>query len=235
MRSFTGLLSYLFCILVFCETTFGEAHINLVQVPTNVGTFSTPLPLKIQPRSFRGNKQIEIYLQDINWPENFATELDSGLNVKLAIICELTNNAGSKHELEQVNININYDLWTEIYRTDLGFSSLNFKSKQQLLELFAKLPITGIFNGKIQNGDQLNIIVLFNPIKDEKVEKIRNWISANSISIPIASAESKSRTPSYSPHGARFFYRLNRLEKVKESAEWSLQLQTKISLMDEEK
>lgn len=208
-------ISILIVLKIFVFCTFAQADTQLVVT--------------------RFDKHFELHLKDIPWPKGFIDELDSGLNVKIAIICELTNENNTKHELDQIHIKVRYDLWNEAYNIDLNSTSFIFKTKKQLLDFFSDLPLNGLAKSKLKNGDLLNLIVLLNPIKDEKLEQIRKWISANSISIPISSAESKTRTHSYSPRGALFFYNLNRLEKFKENAQWSLQLNAKVNIPEEAK
>jgi len=132
------------------------------------------------------NHAMHISVNNINYPKNIIEQdINSGLPNNISLIISLTKN-GQQRFLTSVNYQITYDLWDEIYNVTIshadGVQKVSFESSTLLVGFINNLTFTSAnILKEIDSTEvhQLKAMVLVNPVKTERIKKIRAWIATS--------------------------------------------------------
>jgi hypothetical protein len=186
-------------------------------------------------------KSVGLTISEISYPESLTKDLKSGFTTKFII--QATIDCGSILSIKKfIEIGIKYDLWAETFlvalQIDAGkpihttYSSLNdvvaLLKELKLRELF---PVDRLSTCKDMTS---KVDILLNPIAKEKAEKIKRWVTENSISTPqVNGLGNTSYTDA--PRSSRIFNEI--FEQYSNGASiaaiWKLNLSTKPFILSE--
>jgi len=132
------------------------------------------------------NGLLHISVDNIKYPKNIIEQdINSGLPNNISLIISLTKN-GKQHFFTSVNYQITYDLWDEIYNVDISHANriqkISFENSALLVEFITHLIfISEDILKEINTTEeyQLKAMVLVNPVKTERIKKIRAWIATS--------------------------------------------------------
>jgi len=132
------------------------------------------------------NDALHISVDNINYPRNIIEQdINSGLPNNINLIISLTKN-GQQRFFALVNYQITYDLWDEIYNVkisnDIYKKNITFENRDLLVKFISHLNfISEDILKKMGTTDiyQLKALVLVNPVKTERIKKIRAWIATS--------------------------------------------------------
>lgn len=151
-----------------------------------LGAFVMLQAQAIEVSSATLNGQLSVTLSKIDYPAQFINkELDSGLPNTISLILSLHKNNQQLHALT-VNIQVLYDLWDEVYivkqlSTDGVFNKRVFKTKKALVNWLGKIEqrLIAVDQLKSNHSHQINVRVIVNPVKTERIKKIQAWIASS--------------------------------------------------------
>ena len=129
------------------------------------------------------NKNLSANIRNINLPVNLLLlELKSGLPNYVNLIVIVGNERESIYQYS-LSLIVTYDLWDEHYMVNrfdpTGHKKVNIKGDQELLVYLANHQLRNFVDlSKITNTKVLTLSyrILFNPVKAERIKKIKNWI-----------------------------------------------------------
>lgn len=132
------------------------------------------------------NDVMYLSVNNIQYPQNIIEQdINSGLPNNINLIISLTRN-GQQRFLTSVNYQITYDLWDEIYNVTInhadGVQKISFENSTLLVDFINNLTFTsGNILKEIDSTEvhQLKAMVLVNPVKTERIKKIRAWIATS--------------------------------------------------------
>jgi hypothetical protein len=132
-----------------------------------------------------GNK-LNAKVDNIKYPKALLMrEMKSGLPNVLEMIMELAGTSGFE-TIVQLRYIITYDLWDEHYLVTSSKHGTQekktFKTDAQLLHWLSSVNLNNINNDQIFANEkevQLNFQSFFNPVKSERIKKIKSWISTS--------------------------------------------------------
>ncbi|MFT7431675.1 MAG: hypothetical protein ACI971_002143 [Colwellia sp.] len=153
-------------------------------------------------------------VNDINYPATLLDkQLTSGLPNNISLLFSL-HQQDNKRFAVRLNYQITYDLWDEIYTVKItdskGVSNINrVNSKAELIAFIEDIELPTGFAIKHFKADasfQLRVQILVNPVKTERIKKIKAWIASsqgytpdleqdivNRSAVPILSAVGNNR------------------------------------------
>ena len=132
------------------------------------------------------NDVMYLSVNNIQYPKNIIEQdINSGLPNNISLIISLTRNRQQRF-LTSVNYQITYDLWDEIYNVNIshagGVQKVSFETSTLLVGFINNLTFTsGNILKEIDSTEvhQLKAMVLVNPVKTERIKKIRAWIATS--------------------------------------------------------
>ena len=131
--------------------------------------------------------QLRAKVSDINYPTSLLEkELTSGLPNDISLLISLYQQ-DNKRFSASVNYQITYDLWDEIYTVHItGSNGLNttiaVESKDKIIAYINEIVLPVGFEINNINTDasvQFKAQVLVNPVKTERIKKIKAWIATS--------------------------------------------------------
>jgi hypothetical protein len=133
------------------------------------------------------NQTLGVSLSSIAYPDTLKKDLTSGLENNILIRVTLTTTTGEIDHREIV-VTIKYDLWLETFRLRLVVGSANavektFARTEDVLAYLNKLDVGNVFaiNALAAKGElSLRADILVNPVDRERIERLRQWVAANS-------------------------------------------------------
>jgi len=145
---------------------------------------SNVIAIELTPRI--ENHAMHISVNNIQYPKNIIEQdINSGLPNNISLIISLTRN-GQQCFLTSVNYQITYDLWDEIYNVNIshadGVQKISFENSTLLVDFINNLTFTSAnILKEIDSTEvhQLKAMVLVNPVKTERIKKIRAWIATS--------------------------------------------------------
>ena len=146
-----------------------------------------------------GAKAIRLF--DINYPTEFAEDLNSGLKTVILIQANVyvTDNAEKPVSVES-SINVQFDLWDEVFIFEQSNNSnktvIKITEKDILLEMLrvieVSLPEAEIYTEA--RIFRLTVVIYINPISRERIELIRNFIAENTVPGELVRESSSDKT-----------------------------------------
>tara|TARA_R110001583_G_scaffold78901_1_gene213610 strand:+ start:3383 stop:4165 length:783 start_codon:yes stop_codon:yes gene_type:complete len=133
------------------------------------------------------NDQLTAKVNDISYPATLLDkELNSGLSNNISLLLSLYQQDNKRFAV-RLNYQITYDLWDEIYTVRITDSNALSKSKRinskaDLIAFIEEIELpTGFDMSHIQAdvSFQLRAQVLVNPVKTERIKKIKAWIASS--------------------------------------------------------
>lgn len=131
--------------------------------------------------------ELMVTVDDINYPYAIKdNELSSGLPNNISLILSISQQ-NKKIFVIKLNYQITYDLWDEIYTVRItdsvgGNSTQLFKYHGELMAYITQIKLnSSMAVTRLQDGItyQLSGQVLVNPVKTERIDKIRTWIASS--------------------------------------------------------
>jgi hypothetical protein len=139
--------------------------------------------------------RLNVIVSDLDYPENFSKDLKSGLTTVIlaqVVVREASAINGAVNAVaETYSVDCRYDLWDELYRIKIlgsqGVAAIDRQTKSQdeavsILKNL-KLELTGKDFARL-DANRIVVVegrVLLNPIQQERVQKIRQWIAQNTV------------------------------------------------------
>lgn len=149
------------------------------------GLFYSPNLECIELKAEANNKHLIVTVTDVKYPDDITEkELSSGLPNDITLIVSISHQ-GNKVFALSANYQITYDLWDEVYRVKITDSlgkvfNKSIGKKQQVMAFIEQLTIenemaiAGLQDNVVYN---LSAQVLVNPVKRERINKIKAWIA----------------------------------------------------------
>lgn len=127
----------------------------------------------------------------VNFPETLPSDLMSGLQNELLIRITVRS-MNTAIERADITITAKYDLWDEIFtldasRDDRQMFQFTTRELSQVISGLSSLQLTNLFQvGTLPrtNNLVLQADILMNPVEREKMERLRQWVAANSAPRP---------------------------------------------------
>lgn len=164
--------------------------------------YTTPVAWAGELMPFKADGKVGVVIRDVRFPESFAKDLVSGLMNRILVRFEITRTAGSP-ALEPFSraarIGIRYDLWEENFRVETEVPGMNttvtkVESKRAMSDFLSKLVFRKLWRidelppSATRDGFLIRADFLLNPIGQEKMEKIKKWVTQNSVTVVQSSA-----------------------------------------------
>ena len=163
--------------------------------------FLTPV-LAAELTAMRREQRIGARVQKLDFPESLRKELVSGLTNRLLLRVSLRRDTEILEEAA-IEVAIRFDLWDEVFHiattSPAGESTRVEPSIEATLRALDDLQLASLF-GASRPGDaqmQIHADILLNPIDRERMDKIRQWVAANTTG-SSGGAQSATRTASAS-------------------------------------
>ncbi len=126
-------------------------------------------------------------LSGIPFPDTLAQDLMSGFENRVVVRVAVLS-SGKIIALRDATVSVRYDLWEELFtvRTRISDALVNevtFKQAKEVMQYLGNLQFDGLFLMESLQRDQeisLQAEVSINPIEREKIERVRQWVAANS-------------------------------------------------------
>lgn len=135
--------------------------------------------------ALRREQRIGARVQKLDYPESLRKELVSGLTNRILLRISLQRDADVLEEAA-IEISIRFDLWDEVFHvtttSPAGESTRVEPSLDATLRALDDLQLGGLFTAPSRPGNepmQVHADVLLNPIDRERMDKIRQWVAAN--------------------------------------------------------
>ncbi len=137
------------------------------------------------------DSQMGAYVKEMKFPDSFSKDLTSGLTNKILFRFELID--GSHEHLQNVaEVSIKYNLWNENFKIimvtgNTETSQRTLQTLDEVLSLLSSLRIQNLWSaGQLPKSESfsLKVDVLLNPVEKEQMDKIREWVTKNSLSTP---------------------------------------------------
>jgi hypothetical protein len=160
--------------------------------------------------ALRRDHRIGARLQNLDFPEALRKELVSGLTNRLLLRISLRND-GEVLEEAVVEIAVRFDLWEEVFhvatRSSAGESTRLEPTLDTTLRALDDLQLRDLFDVAAQSKERMHVHadILLNPIDRERMDKIRQWVAANTTSATGSSQGTTSTTSASSQLFARIF------------------------------
>ena len=130
---------------------------------------------------------IGVELRGLQLPETLRTELASGLTNRIVVRVALIADAEAV-PLKVVMIAVKYDLWEESFDVttlvdDRAAAARSFSSVEEVLATLSDLSVDAVLQtSSLERGRayRFQADVLLDPIDQERMEKIRQWVAQNS-------------------------------------------------------
>lgn len=145
--------------------------------------------------------ELSLSVSDINYPEHLLEkELKSGLPNDISLLVAI-NQDGKKVFVTRLNYQITYDLWDEIYQVRTTSSTIKSatqaaKPHHELVTLITQIRLSSKDAVRHLQTDakyQVTAQVLVNPVKKERIDKIRNWIAESQGYVPVPEEQQGTR------------------------------------------
>ena len=164
--------------------------------------FLTPV-LAAELTALRRDQRIGARVQKLDYPESLRKELVSGLTNRLLLRVSLRRDTEVLEEAA-IEIAIRFDLWDEVFHiattSPAGESTRVEPSIESALRALEDLQLGGLFSATSRPGNsqlQVHADILLNPIDRERMDKIRQWVAANTTG-SSSGGQSATRTASAS-------------------------------------
>ena len=164
--------------------------------------FLTPV-LAAELTAMRRDQRIGARVQKLDFPESLRKELVSGLTNRLLLRVSLRRDAEVLEEAA-IEIAIRFDLWDEVFHiatsSPAGESTRVEPSIETTLRALDDLQLGSLFSASARPADaqmQIHADILLNPIDRERMDKIRQWVAANTTG-SSGGGQSATRTASAS-------------------------------------
>ncbi|MGE0528174.1 MAG: hypothetical protein AB7G93_05830 [Bdellovibrionales bacterium] len=162
-----------------------------------------------------GHDHLGARVRGLAFPGNLKKDLLSGLSNTILIRFDLMENSRVRSRRSGA-ITIKYDLWDETFKMDLKTEgsvkeSRTLPSLEKTLLFLADLNFSRLWllSELPSSGDlTLNADVLLNPVEREQMEKIKKWVTQNSVSVPIDPTGLGGSGPVGSPRSSTFFNKI---------------------------
>lgn len=140
---------------------------------------------------WRQNSHLGVRLQKIHVPGEIQRELASGLSNRWLMNLTLTVK-GVPIQERNLEFSLKYDLWDEVYRLVLRIDDQErnrwqFATAEQFLQFFGLIKIPELFDASqlvLAEPVSIRLRLLINPVSKERMEKIKAWVTQNSITVP---------------------------------------------------
>lgn len=144
---------------------------------------------EIEPAITDNKRTLTISIRNVEYPDSLSKDIVSGLTTKLFIgVAVLID--GKRSQQRSVDLWIKYDLWDENFAVALKIErqpekTKTYATKQLLMKSLATIELPGLYSmNELQDKTDIVFLVdlVLNPIKQEKIDRIKKWVSENSVS-----------------------------------------------------
>lgn len=187
--------------------------------------------------ALRRDQRIGVRLQKLDFPESLRKELVSGLTNRLLLRISLRDD-GKLLEEAVVEIAVRFDLWDEVFhvatRSADGEATRVERTLDATLQELGDLRLRDLFDVAPRAKDErlhVHADVLLNPIDRERMDKIRQWVAANTTTAGSTSQSTTSTTSASSELFARIFEQYAAGKDV--AAVWQRSLDSRAFRLDE--